>query len=187
MLSRECWKPGLAILTVFFTPCSWRTSTVPLEIDPDQSPLDLVLVREVDIPPALVWRAWTEPELLKRWYTPDPWQTTECEIDLRPGGRFRTVMRGPKGEMNDSTGCFLEVVPNQRLVFTDALGPGFRPNASVFMTGVISLEEIPGGTRYTARAMHKDQADRDTHEAMGFEGGWGTALSQLVAVMKGER
>jgi len=162
-------------------------SPVPVDPDPDHNPLDLVLVREVDVPPALVWRAWTEPELLMRWFTPDPWRTTACELDLRPGGKFRTVMEGPAGEVNDSTGCFLEIGPNQRLVFTDALGPGFRPKGSGFMTAIISLEEIPGGTRYTARAMHKDGADRDTHAAMGFESGWGAALNQLVAVVKGER
>lgn len=158
---------------------------MPIETHPDHGHLDLVLTREVDVPPHLVWRAWTEPELLKQWFTPVPWRTTECEIDLRPGGIFRTVMRGPAGEVNDSTGCFLEVVPNQRLVFTDALGPGFRPMPKPFMTAVISLEAIPGGTRYIARAMHKDDADREAHAAMGFDQGWGTALDQLVALMRG--
>ncbi len=96
--------------------------------------LDLELKREVAVAPHLVWRAWTEPALLTQWFTPAPWRTTHCEIDLRPGGQFRTVMEGPNGEKNDSTGCFLYVIPETLLVFTDALGPGYRPLGSGFMT-----------------------------------------------------
>ena len=82
--------------------------------------LDLVLERVVEVPPELVWKAWTEPEHLKRWFTPLPWTTVECEIDLRPGGIFRTVMRSPEGQDHPNMGCYLEVVPNRRLVWTDA-------------------------------------------------------------------
>jgi uncharacterized protein YndB with AHSA1/START domain len=96
--------------------------------------LDLTLVRTVDVPPSFVWDAWTQPELLKRWFCPLPWQTVEAEIDLRPGGIFRTVMRGPDGTEFPNTGCFLEVVPARRLVWTGALGPDFRPQ--VFGPGV---------------------------------------------------
>ncbi len=59
--------------------------------------LDLVLERTVDVAPELVWRAWTTPELLLQWFTPKPWSTTACEIDLQPGGRFDTTMRSPEG------------------------------------------------------------------------------------------
>jgi uncharacterized protein YndB with AHSA1/START domain len=154
--------------------------------DPTVDPkLDLVLERTVDVPPERVWEAWTQPEKLKQWFTPAPWRTTECEIDLRPGGRFRTVMRGPAGEVMDSTGCFLEVVPGRRLVFTDALGPGYRPKEAPFMTAIISIEpDGRGGTRYVATALHRDEATRKSHEDMGFHTGWGTALDQLVAMVK---
>ena len=94
-------------------------------IDPD---LDLVLEREVDVPPHLVWAAWTDPKHLVHWFTPAPWQTPVAEIDLRPGGQFRTVMRGPEGQEFDNHGCYLEVVPNQRLVWTSTMTHGFRPN-----------------------------------------------------------
>ncbi len=147
--------------------------------------LDLELKREVAVPPHLVWRAWTEPALLKQWFTPIPWRTTDCEIDLRPGGKFRTVMEGPNGEKNDSTGCFLAVIPQKLLVFTDALGPGYRPLGSGFMTASIAIEPTATGTLYTARALHKDEAAKKQHEEMGFQQGWGTALDQLVALMKG--
>lgn len=145
--------------------------------------LDLVFTRVVPVPPRLIWRCWTEPALLVQWFTPHPWKTTHAEVDLRPGGAFRTVMQGPDGQvMDEPAGCWLEVVPHSRLVWTDALAPGFRPRANPFMTAILTFDEEAGGTRYTARVMHKDEADRERHAAMGFEQGWGAALDQLVEV-----
>ena len=65
-----------------------------MTIDPK---LDLVLERTIDVPRELVWAAWTQPEHLSQWFTPAPWTVSECGIDLRPGGIFRTVMRSPEG------------------------------------------------------------------------------------------
>jgi len=155
--------------------------------------LDLVLERVVDVPRELVWAAWTEPEHLKKWFTPAPWKTTECEIDLRPGGIFRTAMRGPDGEQLASAGCILEVIPNEKLVWTSALGPGYRPNIKLaetgscedlYFTAVITLETHGTGTKYTATAIHGDETTHKKHEAMGFHHGWGAALDQLVALVK---
>lgn len=152
-------------------------------IDPK---LDLVLERVVDVPCELVWAAWTQPEHLKKWVTPEPWKTVKAEVDLRPGGKFRTVMRGPEGQQFDNVGCYLEIVPNERLVWTDALLPGFRPAAGGHgcgpfqMTAVILLESQGKGTKYTAIAMHKDEDGRKQHEAMGFHEGWSKVLDQLV-------
>lgn len=145
--------------------------------------LDLVLERVVAVPAALVWEAWTTPEHLKAWFTPRPWRTVECEIDLRPGGKFRTVMEGPNGERFDNVGCYLEVVRGQRLVWTPALLPGWRPahSARINFTAVIEIEALgEASTRYVATAMHADDAGRTRHEQMGFHKGWGTALEQLV-------
>ncbi len=150
--------------------------------------LDLVLERVVDVRPELVWRAWTTPEQVMKWFTPAPWTTTACEIDLRPGGIFRTVMRSPEGEESPNVGCYLEVIQNERLVWTVALGPGFRPaNDSPIdlpFTAVISLEPHGPGTKYRALVMHKDPEGRDRHESMGFHDGWGKALDQLVDMAK---
>jgi len=156
--------------------------TIDPPLDPER---DLVLERVVDVPPERVWRAWTEPEHLKRWFTPKPWQTIDCEIDLRPGGVFRTTMRSPEGEvMPTNAGCYLEVVEHRRLTFTDALGPGFRPKGGGFMTATILLQPEGDGTRYVAIARHADPETREQHEEMGFLHGWGTALDQLVALVK---
>jgi uncharacterized protein YndB with AHSA1/START domain len=150
--------------------------------------LDLVLERVVDVPPDRVWAAWTEPKRLVKWFTPAPWTTTECEIDLRPGGLFRTVMRSPEGKLFPNVGCYLEVVPRERLVWTDALVAGFRPaptteddgHCVLGFTAAILLAPEGKGTRYTAIALHRDPDGRRRHEEMGFHEGWGKALDQLV-------
>ena len=153
--------------------------------------LDLVLERVVDVPRPLVWAAWTKPEHLKRWFTPAPWQTVDAEIDLRPGGIFRTVMRGPEGQEFANTGCMLEVVENEKLVWTGALGPGFRPRSGMpdahvpfVMTAIIALEDAPGGTKYTATVIHGDEDACLKHAQMGFHHGWSAALDQLVALVR---
>lgn len=151
------------------------------EINPK---LDLVLERVVDVPPHLVWEAWTKPEHVKHWFCPKPWGVTECEIDLRPGGIFRTVMCSPDGNSFPNVGCYLEIVPNQKLVFTDALQPGYRPSENPFFTAILLLEPEGTGTRYIAFAIHRDEPGRKKHEEMGFYHGWGTVLDQLVAYIK---
>lgn len=166
-------------------------STLPpvWKVDPK---LDLVLERVIDVPCELVWEAWTTPEHVKEWFCPRPWGVSECEIDLRPGGIFRTVMRSPEGEAFPNIGCYLEVVPNERLVWTDALLPGFRPGHTPlescgigsFLTAIILMAPEGSGTRYTAIALHRDEEARKRHEELGFREGWGTALDQLVELVK---
>jgi uncharacterized protein YndB with AHSA1/START domain len=155
-----------------------------LVINPE---LDLVLERVVDVPRELVWQAWTQPEYVVKWFAPVPWTTVECEIDLRPGGMFRTIMRSPEGQEFPNAGCYLEIVPNEKLVFTDALTPGYRPSENPFFTAVVTLEPHGNGTRYTAVAIHKNQDGRKQHESMGFFEGWNQCLDQLVAVVKAMR
>ena len=156
----------------------------PLTADPR---LDLVLERVVDVPRALVWRAWTEPEHMVKWFCPLPWKTTDAQVDLRPGGIFQTTMQGPEGPGFTNTGCILQVVGQERLVWTGALGPDFRPQDKALfaavpfvMSAIIALEDVAGGTKYTALVRHGDVASRQAHEQMGFHAGWGKALDQLV-------
>ena len=159
--------------------------TSPLgKIDPK---LDLVLERDIDVPVELVWEAWTTPESIKHWFVPKPWTIVSCEIDLRPGGVFSTVMRSPEGEEFPNLGCYLEVVPMQRMIFTDTLLPGFRPSPKPFFTAALLLEPNGSGTRYTAVAIHGTEETRKQHEEMGFHDGWGTVVDQLVAHIKATR
>jgi uncharacterized protein YndB with AHSA1/START domain len=145
---------------------------------------DLVLDRVVDLNRELIWRAWTDPALIKQWFCPAPWSVIDCEIDLRPSGLFKTVMRSPEGQEFTNVGCYLEIVENERLVWTDALGPGYRPAEKPFFTGIISLSPEGAGTRYHVIARHKDEATRKSHEDMGFEDGWSICLDQLVTLMQ---
>lgn len=165
--------------------------TQPIIHQPDPK-LDLLFERIIDVPPELVWMAWTTPEHLKKWFTPVPWTTVDCEIDLRPGGIFRTVMRSPEGQEFPNVGCYLEIVPNQKLVWTNALAPGYRPCKpaaampcdTFTFTAVIALEAHGNGTKYTALVIHGDEEGRKKHEEMGFHEGWGKALDQLVASVR---
>ena len=157
------------------------------------SKYDLVLERVIDVPRELVWAAWTNPEHIKKWFTPAPWTTIYCTIDLRPGGGFSTVMRSPEGQEFPSEGCYLEVVPYEKLVWTSALGPGYRPaikadgagsGGELYFTAMILLEAEGSQTKYTAIAIHGDEATSKRHEEMGFHQGWGAALDQLVALTR---
>lgn len=163
------------------------TQSITHHPDPE---LDLAFERILeDVPPQLVWAAWTTPEHVVKWFTPAPWKTLECKIDLRPGGEFLTVMASPEGERFPNAGCYLEVIENRKLVFTNALAPGFRPaesaSADLPFTAVLLLEPYGGkGTKYRVIAMHANPGTRKRHEDMGFHHGWGAALDQLVALAK---
>jgi uncharacterized protein YndB with AHSA1/START domain len=153
-------------------------------IDPK---LDLVIERTIDVPPNLVWEAWTTPHHLKHWFCPKPWGVSHCEIDLRPGGIFHVVQAGPKGESHDIVGCYLEVVENARLIWTLSLLPGYRPAANPFFdfTAKILMAPEGTGTRYTTVAMHGAAREAKRHADMGFYEGWNTALfEQMVAYIK---
>ena len=159
----------------------------PLEKTPFDDRLDLQFERIVNVPAAALWRGWTKPDDLKQWFCPLPWRVVDCKIDLRPGGIFHTNMQGPDGETHVMGGCYLELVENRRLVWTNALGPFFRPQPlSMFaFTAFVTFDSAGAGTRYRAVVIHKDEADRKAHEEMGFEQGWSVALDQLVALAKG--
>jgi len=159
---------------------------------PPDPKLDLTFERVVDVPRELIWRAWTVPEYLMPWFCPKPWVTTECKIDLRPGGLFHTVMNGPNGERVDNNGTYLEVIPNERLVWTSTMGPGFRPQPRTTdappggfqFTAVVTLAPSGKGTKYSAMVIHGDEDAVRAHEAMGFEQGWGKALEQMVEMIR---
>jgi uncharacterized protein YndB with AHSA1/START domain len=151
----------------------------PLQNQPSDQTNALVLDRVLAAPRRAVWRCWSEPELLKHWFAPAPWSVPEAALDFRPGGESYIVMRSPDGEQFPSRGVYLEIDPGRRLVFTDAFTAGWQPSEKPFFTGHLSFEDVPGGTRYIARALHWTQEDRAAHEAMGFHEGWGRCADQL--------
>jgi len=163
------------------------TASLPSHLARPDPERDLVIEREIDVPVSLVWKAWTTPAHLRNWFVPRPWSVTDCEMDLRPGGICRTVMRSPEGQEFPNVGCYLEVVPEQRLVFTDTLLPGFRPAPEPFFTAALLLAPNGSGTRYTAIAFHGSDEARRKHEAMGFYDGWNTVIDQMVESIKQQR
>lgn len=146
---------------------------------------ELSLYRLIDAPRSRVFRAWTDPHLLSRWWGPHGMTTALCEMQLWVGGLFRTVLRAPDGSEYASQGVFLEITAPERIVFTDAFGPGWVPSGKAFMTAVVTLDDLHGKTLYTARAWHWSAVDRQAHEEMGFHRGWGESLDRLVALVSG--
>lgn len=144
---------------------------------------DLVLTRVVPATPEQLFSGWTKPELMKQWFAPKPWGIASAQVDLRPGGGSNVVMRSPEGQEFPSSGCYLEIIPNRKIVFTDALQANYRPSAEAFFTCILTFDPVEGGTRYTAHAMHKNAEDKQKHEEMGFHQGWGQCLDQLVELV----
>lgn len=142
---------------------------------------ELTLTRVIDVPPEKLYRCWTEPELLKQWFCPKPYTVSHAELDVRPGGASRIVMRSPEGGEFPCPGVYLEVVPNRKIVTTDAYTSAWEPSEKPFMTAIVTFEDLGDGrTRYTAIARHWNEEDKKTHEAMGFHEGWGKAADQLA-------
>ena len=146
---------------------------------------ELILTRLLDAPAEALFRCWTTPELMKQWFAPKPYTTPVVETDVRPGGASTVVMKSPEGQEIPCPGQYLEVVPNRKLVFTDAFTGDWAPKDGVpFMVATISFEPEGDKTRYTATARHWSEADKKKHEEMGFHQGWGQCADQLEALAK---
>ncbi|NEY90061.1 SRPBCC family protein [Tabrizicola oligotrophica] len=143
----------------------------------------LAIARLIPAPPAVVWRAWSQPEHLAQWWIPKPIECRVVKLDLRPGGGFETRMREGDGEFQPHLdACFLEIVPERRLVFTTVLTEGWQPvEPWLALTAIISLEASGAGTRYSARVLHRSPEDSRKHADLGFEAGWDAVLDQLAA------
>ena len=145
---------------------------------------DLVLTRVIDAPREKVFQAWTDPTLLKQWFAPLPWTTPRVETDVRAGGSSLVVMRSPEGNEFPNRGVYLDVVKNERLVFTDAFTKAWEPSEKPFMTVALTFEDQGGKTKYTARVQHWSVADREAHEKMGFHQGWVLCTEQLATLVE---
>lgn len=147
---------------------------------------DLFIARTIQAPPATVWKAWSTPEHLAKWWIPAPIECRVVKLDLRPGGGFETRMREGDGEFQPHLeACFLEVVPEARLVFTTVLTEGWQPAEPwLGLTAIMTFEAEGSATRYSARVLHKTVADAQKHEDMGFQEGWGTTIDQLARLVE---
>ena len=150
----------------------------------DNSTHELVLERVIEAPAAKIFRAWTQADLLKQWFAPRPFTTPVAELDVRPGGTSFVVMKDEAGNEYPNRGVYLEVVPDRKLVFTDAFTSAWQPSAKPFFVGEILLEEEGGKTRYRATARHWTREDMEAHEKMGFHEGWGQCADQLAELVK---
>jgi uncharacterized protein YndB with AHSA1/START domain len=145
---------------------------------------ELVLTRLVDVLPDRLYHCWTEPSLLAKWFAPKPWTVRSADVDVRPGGASNIVMCSPDGQDMPSQGVYLEVVPNEKLVFTDAFLAGWEPSEKPFMVVEVTFALEGDRTRYTARARHWTAEACTEHAQMGFHAGWGLCTDQLVALAK---
>ncbi len=147
---------------------------------------DLELIIETDCTPHDLYRGWTDPTLITKWFTPAPYVTEEAETDLYPGGQFRTVMSFPDGDKVDETGCFLYLDEPNLIIWSAALGPGFRPRESeIQFTAILTFTQTDAGnTIYRAHLVHPDPESKERHETMGFHDGWTAAFRQLEVLLQ---
>jgi uncharacterized protein YndB with AHSA1/START domain len=155
-------------------------------VNPD---LDLSLQRVIRAPPATVWRAWTDPSRLERWWVPAPTVARVDRLEVRPGGAFVTSMSDDGDAfVAHMDASFLVVDEHERLVFTNAIDSRWRPSnpTPVAMTAEITFGEHPEGTDYRVVVRHGDPAARARHEQLGFADGWGSVAAQLATLVEGE-
>jgi uncharacterized protein YndB with AHSA1/START domain len=146
---------------------------------------DLQITRLLNAPREKVWRCWTEAEHLVKWFAPKPWTTPYAKLDVRPGGAQIVTMRSPEGQDYPTNGLYLEVIPNEKLVWTDAYTGAWIPSAKPFFTAILTFADEDGKTRYTATARHWNADDTQTHAKMGFDGGWNQCATQLEEIAAG--
>jgi uncharacterized protein YndB with AHSA1/START domain len=152
------------------------------DFDPE---LDLVLTREINAPREILYKCWTTPEHLVHWFVPKPHKVTACALDVRPGGACNTTF-DVDGNIIENKGVYLEVIPHEKIVFTDTYSAGWKPAAEPFMTAIVTFEDLGAGrTRYTAVARHRTAEIAKTHKDMGFYDGWGMATTQLEDYARG--
>ena len=159
--------------------------SAPIPFDPAR---DFAIERFIDAPPRLVWEALTRPEHLKEWYMPKVWgRVAHTEMDVRPGGIFRIDIAVGDGPEMQNLGCFLDVVPMERLAWTSMLFPGYRPAVfdDIPITAIVTMRPDGTCTRYVFTALHRSAEELETNRSSGFYQGTEIAVDQLVAHVLG--
>lgn len=146
---------------------------------------ELVLDLTLDAPADKLFRCYSDPKLLQQWFAPKPWTIKSTDIDFRPGGRMAFVMASPEGQEYPNSGIYLEIIPNKKIVTTDAITPDTFEPAGPFMVAEITFEDLGNGqTKYRAVARHWTEETKEQHKQMGFHEGWGQTARQLEALAK---
>lgn len=163
----------------------------PSKTAPVLTEKELVITREFDAPRELVWRAWSEPEMFKRWWGPEGYTAPVVEIDFRVGGKFLGCMRAPNGKDFWSTGTYLEIVEPERIVTTDSFADekgnvvpashyGFPEDHPTEMKVTVTFEDL-GGDRTRMTLLHEGLPGGAMREGAGQ--GWSTSFDKLAAVL----
>ena len=119
------------------------------------------------------------------WFVPKPHKVVACTLDVRAGGACSTTF-DIDGTLVENNGVYLEVIPNEKIVFTDTYTAGWKPAAEPFMTAIVTFDDLGAArTRYTAVARHRNAVLAKTHADMGFFTGWGIVADQLEAYAQG--
>ena len=147
---------------------------------------ELTISRIIRAPRRTVWSAWTDKQHFEKWWIPEPVKCKVVKMDMKPGGGFETRMSENGGEFKPHVeGCFLEIVPETRIVFTTVLTEHWKPHDPwLALTAIITMEDEGEDTKYTARVLHRNPEDSRKHQEMGFEEGWGTTITQLEKLVK---
>ena len=159
---------------------------------------DFVITREIDAPRDAVFRAWTEPQRLTRWWGPESFINPICEIDLSAGGRHYIVMRSPDGTDYPCKGKYLDILPPKRLLMTmdcsehpaawhDMVDPqrGDNPNPAGEIVEAVLLDKLDDKrTRITVRLRFKSVAVRNALERIGMRAGWSQSFDRLQRMMQ---
>lgn len=154
-----------------------------IEVKPETEN-ELVIGRILDVPPEKAYQIWTDGKTYPEWFCPKPWTVSDVKMDVRAGGSSEMVMKGPDGEKFPNKGIYLEVIPNKKIVFTDAFTKAWEPSGAAFMVATVTFEDMGGKKKYIARARHWTKEAMEQHKQMGFEEGWGIVADQLEALAK---
>ncbi|MGE5250153.1 MAG: SRPBCC family protein [Bacteroidota bacterium] len=155
-----------------------------------QAMRELTITRTFNAPPELVWRAWTDPEQLMRWWGPETFTSPMCRLDLREGGSYLYCMRSPDGKDYYSTGVFRKIDPPRQLVYTDSFADadgnvvpatyyGFPEDFPRELLVTVTFEEQGGGTKMTLR-----HSGFPADQAVLAEQGWNESLDKLAETLR---
>jgi uncharacterized protein YndB with AHSA1/START domain len=148
-------------------------------------PTEIVLTRAFDAPRRLVFDALTRPELLRRWFGADGWDLVDCEVDLRVGGRWRFVSRGPAGALMGHGGVYREVVPPERLVYTESYDDQWFPGQSVVIAELTEQgRDVAPTTTLTTTLQFPSREVRDHVLRTPMERGVGEGYDRLARLLR---